>query len=242
MSSMPPPRGGLVKGDHVLISGAWFEMMNSAPQPRPSAAARSISDFSGNDGGLHRNGRASASSEIESRSRDRSAHSHILVKGDEFQVLKPRPIQTRSNTARSTSYWSNQVHTGQEAIASGKDMSAEDRTRDRNGEDFAPGDEGRIQIRKPGCPTNDSTWASTSDICGSEGGTDEDRKASGKAQIESGNRDGHALVNGVYHQILKPGVSVPPSRNKLRKTQKGVKNERDGSVGVGSKGPKLVIP
>lgn len=245
---MPPPRGDLVKGDHVLISGVWFEMMNSAPQRRPSAAERSISDFSGNDGGLPRDGRGSMSSEEQSRSRDRGGHSHILVQRDEVQVLKPRPIQTRSITAKSTSSSNRKSQDSQNTIGGGRTMSIENGTRDRNGDKVALGDNGRIQIPNAGCPRSGSRWASTSDFCDSEGGIDVDSKASERSQIERQNisrgehRDGHALVNDVHHQMLKPGVSAPRPRNKLRKTQKGTKNGRDGSVGVGSKGPRLIIP
>lgn len=110
------------------------------------------------------------------------------------------------------------------------------------------GEDRRIQMSKPGRPTAASKWTSTSDFCDSKGVINEEAKPVEGAEFESKNRsrsdsrDGHALVNGVYHQMLKPEVSAPHRRNKLQKTRKHMKNGRNCSGGVGSKGPKLVIP
>lgn len=247
MSSTPPPRAGLLKGDHVLVDGVWFEMMNSAPQCRPSAAGRSISDSSGNDGALLNEGRANTSSEIEGRSRDRSAHSHIMVEQIESKVLKPRPIQTRSTTAGSTSYSGGKLRKGQNSFENGNNLGVENCRGARNEYSSAGKGEQTYQIPKPGYHVGCSTCASTSDFCDRKGATDGNSEASGKDKAESENRgrseyrNGHALVHGVYHEMWKPGASTPRSRNKLQKAQKGMKNRRDSSVGGGSR-PRLIIP
>jgi len=238
-----------MKGDYVLVSDVWFEMMNSAPQRRSlSAAESSISDLGGNDAGLARDGRAGAGGEIEGRTRDRSALGNVMAEPDERLVWKPRPIQTRYAMARSTSYSSGKLQKShRDVIENGKGVGVGIGRRDWNGDRDELTEEEKFQIPKPGYHAGCSTCVSSSEFCDSDGGIDGDCKARERGKVGSGiasgseHRNGHALVNGVYHQMLKPGQLAPRPRNKLQKTQKGIKSGRDGSVGDGSKGTRSVI-
>lgn len=237
-----------------MISGVWFEMMNSAPQRRPSAAERSLSDFSTNNRTPFRDGRASANSEMESRSRDRSAHSYISVKRDD-QVIKPRPTQTRSDTATSVICSSNQVLKSRMPIEGGKVTSA---ARDRDVKNYASlGNDQKIQISKPEYPTAVSTSTSTSTSTSSSRTSEKEKEIAeenSKASVPHhvannyrNQREYNDAVDSIQHQKQKqrPDASLPPRpRNKLRKERKGM---RDGSEGCGrgcegGKGPGLVMP
>lgn len=234
-----------MRGDYVLVQSCWFEMMNSARRRNSPPTTGPQSNSAGKERRLCAESTANAGSEIERRGR---SHGTFIAERDIIQTLKPRPTQTRSNTITSASYSERKSKWVQDALGDKRCSSFEHGSGERSKDIRVLMVEGGTLIPQPRCRTSCQTCVSTFDPYNKGGGFDGNSQAGSSIEVEDKGqrsveeRNGYALVNGVYHQMLQPGGVAPRPRKKLQKTQRGIKNGRDDSIGSGGEGPRMIAP
>lgn len=182
--------------------------------------------------------KSSASRDVEGGTAEGNTQSDDVAEEARTPILKPRPVRIRSQRAgsmlSSASSSQRRQRTATEPMTGGRKLCAKE-SRDRNcekGPEKKREPQMRMSVHEAGCLIRGAAPS----LGDSEGVIDRNMKLNAEPMIESGRedksevRDGYAIVNGVYHQMSKPGASLlgRPRPKKLQKPQKFKKGARRG--------------
>lgn len=198
--------------------------------------------------------KSSASRIVEGGDTGRNTQSGDVAEEAGTPILKPRPIRIRSQRAGSMLSSASSSHGRQrpatERVAGRRNLRGEE-SRDRKecekGPEKKPEPQIRMSVHGRDCSTHGSapSLGDGEEVCGRNMRLDAEFMIESGREDKSEVRDGYAFVNGVYHQMSKPGASFPdrPRPKKLQKPQKFKKGARRGCWPWwhGGGGPKCIV-